>query len=108
MTENTPLWEILVPRCANSGLEYEVGYHRQWDDRVREIARGVTILHTAKGQWRDPSDGAIFVEEMIPVRVYCTEPQIDEIMELTLKHYDQRAVMAYLVSERVKILYGEN
>ena len=102
MTEQ--LWEILVPRCSNDGLEYELAYHRQWDDRVREIAGGLTILRTAKGHWVNPA-GVTFVEEMIPVRIYCSEGNIEKIIDMTLDHYDQEAVLAYEISRNVKLVH---
>jgi len=102
--EDKNLWEILVPRFSNKGLEYEIDYHREWDKKVREIAGGVTILRTARGHWISP-DGRVFAEEMIPVRVYCNEPAIDDIVQLTLEYYDQEAVFAYQVSSNVKLVH---
>ena len=96
------LWEVLVPRFSNEKKEFSVEHHRQWDEKVRVIAGGVTILRTAKGHWVNP-EGKAFVEEMIPVRVYCTEEQVENIMDYTLVHYSQKAVFAYEVSTRVKI-----
>ena len=96
------LWEVLVPRCANDGTEYTVEYHHIWDTKVRHIAGGITILRTAKGQWINP-DGVSFIEEMIPVRIHCSEAELEEIIDLTLEYYDQEAVFAYKVSEEVKI-----
>jgi len=102
--EEKNLWEILVPRCSNQGLEYELDYHREWDNRVREIAGGVTILRTARGQWTNP-EGKVFAEEMIPVRIYCDEPSIDRVIQLTLDYYEQEAVLAYKVSSEVKLVH---
>ena len=96
------LWEVLVPRFSNEKKEFPLEHHKQWDEEVRVIAGGVTILRTAKGHWVNP-EGKIFVEEMIPVRVYCTEEEVERIMDYTRVHYSQEAVMAYLVSEKVKI-----
>ena len=96
------LWEILVPRVFNEGIEIPLDYHRVWDERVRKISSGLTILKSAKGVWQSPS-GEIFQEEMIPVRIACTKAQIDEIVDLTLDYYEQEAVMAYLVSDYVII-----
>lgn len=96
------LWEILVPRCSNKGVEYPVDYHRQWDEKVRAIAGGITILKPAKGQWINPQ-GILSSEEMIPVRILCDESGIDKIIELTLEHYDQEAVLAYEISRNVKL-----
>lgn len=45
----------------------------------------------------------MFVEEMIPVRVYCTEKNIEQIIEHTMSYYNQEAVMAYQISSHVKI-----
>ncbi len=98
------LWEVLVPRVLNSGVEIALSHHKQWDENIRQIAGGLTILKTAKGVWESP-DGQIFREEMIPVRIACTEEQINQIINLTIEHYDQEAVMAYRVSDKVIITH---
>jgi len=106
------LWEILVPttrRVKIDGVITEVPnrvrYHRVWDAKVREIAGGLTILKPAKGQWLSAT-GELFDERMIPVRIACTEEQIMQVIDFTLKHYNQLAVMAYELSERVIIKHG--
>ena len=101
------LWEILVPRKSNEGVEFAVEYHQEWDKKVREIAGGVTILRTAKGQWINP-EGRAFIEEMIPVRVYCLEGEIEKIIDYTLVYYDQEAVFAYEISSNVKVRHRTN
>lgn len=101
------LWEVLVPRAFNNGADVPVSHHHLWDLEVRKIAGGLTILKSAKGIWESPS-GKIFREGMIPVRVACTEDQIRLIIELTISHYDQLAVMAYRISDRVIIRHRDN
>lgn len=98
----TELWEILVPHAFNNGTKVDIAHHHRWDDHVRDIAGGLTILKTAQGIWESP-DGAIFRERMIPVRIACNEEQIRAIVDFTIAHYDQIAVMAYRVSEHVII-----
>lgn len=98
------LWEILVPKSSNEGIEFTREFHNQWDEKVRNISGGLTILKTAIGQWVSP-DEKTFVERMIPVRIYCTEEQIDNIVNITLEHYGQRAVLAYEISKKVKLKY---
>lgn len=98
----TELWEILVPHASNDGTVIDIGHHRRWDDHVRGIAGGLTILKTARGIWESPA-GEVFQEKMIPVRVACTEEQMRSIIDFTMRHYDQLAVMAYRVSEHVII-----
>ena len=96
------LWEVLVPRVLNTGIEIPLSHHQEWDEKIREIAGGLTVLKAAKGIWESPS-GQIFREEMIPVRIACSEEQLNLIIGLTIEHYDQEAVMAYRVSDKVII-----
>lgn len=42
---------------------------------------------------------------MIPVRIACSREEIDKIIDITIKHYNQLAVMAYKVSDEVIIKY---
>ncbi len=96
------LWEILVPRYSNDKKKYTLKHHHAWDEQVRTIAAGITILRTARGHWVNPQ-GIVFVEEMIPVRVYCDREQLDAITDLTLAYYDSEAIFAYKVSDDVII-----
>ncbi len=98
------LWEILVPANSNDGIEYSLEHHKEWDTKIRELAGGLTILRTTKGQWINP-DGKTMSDRMIPVRVLCTEEEINNIIQLTLSHYNQEAVLAYQISSAVKLVY---
>ena len=98
------IWEILVPTIHADGSRIVVPFHQQWDAKVRAIANGLTILSPAKGQWISPS-GTLFRERMIPVRIFCTEEQIEQIARMTIEHYDQEAVMYYRVSADARIMY---
>lgn len=100
MEDKRSFWEILVPAYSNKGKKYSVNYHRTWDEKVRENTGGLTILRSAKGHWTN-SQGKIFTEKMIPVRMYCTRSQIERIIDFTLRHYDQEAVLAYEISQNV-------
>ncbi|MBI1973132.1 hypothetical protein HYS50_03940 [Candidatus Woesearchaeota archaeon] len=103
MTSKKSLWEILVPECSKEGIKYSVDFHRGWDNQVRSIAGGITILKRAKGHWLNPHSREFLEEEMIPVRIYCTEDTIDKIIEYTIQYYDQEAVLAYEISSNVKL-----
>lgn len=105
------LWEILVPtqmfRPATTSTPdlmrpIRTRYHRVWDEKVREITGGLTIMRPAVGQWVSESK-QLFIERMIPVRIACTRAQLDTIIKFTLEYYNQEAVFAYLVSEVVII-----
>lgn len=100
-----PLWEILVPCQWNTGRPVRTRHHKEWDRRVRAIAGGLTIHKPAKGQW--VHEGALFEERMIPVRVRCSDDQINKIGQITIQHYKQLAVMFYLVSNYCVIMEAE-
>ncbi len=95
------LCEILVPKSSNEGIEFTLEFHKEWDEKVKNISGGLTILKIAMGQWISP-DSEKFVEKMIPVRVYCTEEEIDKIIDFTMEHYQQKAILAYEISRKVK------
>lgn len=100
------LWEILVPTMMfnihGKLVPVRTRHHRVWDEKVRKISGGLTILTPAKGQWVSPS-GTLFAERMIPVRIMCTEQEIDKISDLTAKHYNQEAIMYFRISDKVVV-----
>lgn len=98
------MWEILVPTKSNEGKPYRTRYHRVWDAKVREIAGGLTVLRPSVGQWVS-TDGDLFKERMIPVRIMCTRDEIEKIIDITIKYYDQIAVLAYCVSTECVLKY---
>lgn len=107
MSENKKfLYEVLVPTVKpnSDGLKFfSLRYHRLWDEKVRAIAGGLTIMAVARGQWVNNVDGEIFLERMIPVRIMCTEEQIDKVADLVASWYSQTAVMFYLISTQCVI-----
>lgn len=105
--ENIKLWEILVPCQKNDGTGYSTKHHREWDKQVLRITGGLTVLKpTTGGYWVDHTDnGNVYKDRTIPVRIACNNTQMDEIIRRTLTHYsDQEAIMAYVISDRVKIV----
>jgi|SRR3989344_457732 len=108
MDEAVFLWEILVPKNNPRGESIALSCHHMWDRKVRTITGGLTILKSVRGQWIS-QDKTLFIEPMIPVRIACTREEIEQIATITAKHYQQQAVMFYLVSKQVTILhYNEN
>jgi len=99
---NIELWEILVPTVRLDGRPIKARFHRVWDRKVYEITNGLTILTPTKGKWVN-TDGVLFAERMIPVRIACTREQIESIVNFSLTYYEQEAIMAYLLSETVII-----
>jgi hypothetical protein len=105
MLKKLELYEILVPTIMHD-KPVRLRYHKVWDAMVRAIASGLTILTPVKGQWVSPS-GTTFHERMIPVRIACTQEDMVKVANLTLKYYQQEAVMFYQVSDNVFVLYSK-
>jgi hypothetical protein len=108
MLTSQSLWEILVPTMRRvDGKPYRLRYHRVWDAKVRAISGGLTIMKASVGQWVSP-DNELFVERMIPVRFVATDDQMDEIVDMTIRYYDQLAVMVYKISDTVIVRYAQS
>jgi len=41
----------------------------------------------------------LYEDRVIPVRVLCTHEQIMEIVDITIEHYEQEAVMVYMIAD---------
>jgi hypothetical protein len=93
------MWEILVP-ASNKIQEFTYEHHKAWDEFVIGISGGITIMKTVKGEWVSPNN-VRFKDRMIPVRIKCSGDDIDKIIDFTIKHYEQEAVLAYKISEEV-------
>lgn len=98
------LWEILVPASSNKG-EFSYEHHKQWDSFVLGIAGGITVLKAGKGEWIH--EGKSYKDRVIPVRVACSHEDIVKIIDFTLSHYKQKAVMAYRLSDNVIIQHSK-
>lgn len=103
MKNKTKLWEILVP-ASSPEKRFSLAHHKQWDEYVKSLAGGLTILKAAKGEWISPS-GQLFKDKVIPVRIMCEKRHIKMIIDFTIKHYDQEAVLAYKISNKVILKY---
>ena len=95
------LWEIYVPTIRKNGNPIRIRHHKIWDHKVREITGGLTILRPSIGYWDNPN-GNIYIERMIPVRVIATEEEMEKIIDITFKHYeDEEAVLCVEISDKV-------
>ena len=93
------MWEILVP--ASKGKDkFSYNFHKEWDEKVTKISGGLTVMKAAKGEWISPS-GKLHKDRMIPIRISCTRKDINKIIDITLEHYDQEAVLAYRIATEV-------
>jgi hypothetical protein len=61
----------------------------------------------ARGQWIHPTTGELFKERMIPVRVIATREEMEKVVDLTIKYYDQLAVLCYKISDEVILRFRD-
>ena len=100
------LYEILVPTKYGDTLQpISTKHHKEWDKLVRKLTGGLTILTPGKGQWI--YEGSLYEEKVIPVRIMCEEKTINKIIFLTLRHYRQKAVMFYQLTDNVQVVYAD-
>jgi len=93
------LYEILVPTKYGDTLKpISTKHHKSWDAQVRKLAKGLTILTPAKGQWVDYD--VLYEERIIPVRIMCNEETMQKLLKFSIKHYRQKAIMFFVLSER--------
>lgn len=97
------LFEILVPTIYGDTLKpIRTRHHKKWDERVQAITGGMTILASARGKW--VFQGVEYPEKVIPVRIMCSEAQMQKVVKITLEHYRQKAVMYYVLSREVYVV----
>lgn len=103
------LWEILIPTVyGDNGETIPEHEHKIWDQKAKSISleNGLTILRPAKGHWSSP-EGEIFVEDMIPIRLIVSETEIRNIVDFTIRHFRQKAVLAYRLSDKYILKYNK-
>ena len=99
------LYEVLVPTIyGDTGKPIRTRHHRVWDGRVKKLSGGLTILSPGRGIWA--FEGVDYIERVIPVRIFCTENIIKQVVDITLQHYRQKAVMYYVISNECYIVYA--
>jgi hypothetical protein len=108
--EHNCMWEILVPTVkpnTDATKFFTTKYHKEWDAKVKAITGGLTIMTPAKGQWLSPH-GINFEERMIPVRLIATRVQMETIIDITIEHYSQEAVLCYKISDEVILRHSKS
>ena len=98
--KDNKMWEIFVP-ASSSEQEFAYAHHKEWDEYVKSLTGGLTIMKSAKGEWIDNSTNKLYKDKVIPVRIKCSKKTIKKIIKFTIQHYNQEAVLAYKVSDKV-------
>lgn len=100
------LFEILVPTIYGDTMKpIRTKHHKRWDERVKKLSGGLTVLTPGKGTW--VHEGVDYVERVIPVRIMCDDKTMKKIVAITLQHYRQKAVMYYVLATECYIVNAE-
>jgi hypothetical protein len=94
------LYEILVPAYINN-IEIPIEKHQVWDFEISKLVGGCTIFNPVKGRWL--GNTGLIGEQMIPVRIACSEQIMKKVCEFTAHFYEQDAIFAWKVSDQVII-----
>jgi hypothetical protein len=101
------LYEVLVPTIYGDTLKpIRTKHHKNWDNFVKKVSGGLTLMTPAKGQW--VYENKNFDERVIPVRIMCSDTDIKKIINFTIKHYRQKSVMYYVISNECYIVYAKD
>jgi hypothetical protein len=93
------VWRVMVPVYGNDGRRIPARVHLEWQDKVVNISGGWTMHATALGAWLEDGASLPLIEDMTPVDILCTEEQLDAVIDLTGRLYQQKVVFAYKVTE---------
>lgn len=105
MGENVKqVWKILVPTMGNDGVPFKTKQHKRWDEKVCNLAGGMTILRPVFGKWIH--NGMSYQERNIPVEIVCTREELSHILSFTKTFYNQEAILAVKVSDEAIIYDG--
>jgi len=98
--QNDPdeMWEFLLPMINVARHRITFTEYLEWGNEVKKITTGLVLLPFENASWCD-SDGVLFKDGMVPVRVTCNKEHVQDIIELTLTYYQQPAIMAYKISD---------
>jgi hypothetical protein len=102
---NKKVWEIYVPTMRKNGKPIRTRFHQVWDKKVMAISGGLSIHRPSIGNWISPN-GTHYKDRMIPVRIVATDDEIKQVIDITLKHYeDEEAILCYRISDEVFLTY---
>ena len=102
------VWEIYVPTMRKDGRPIRTRFHRVWDQKVMKITDGLSVHSPSLGRWLN-SGGQVFRDRMIPVRIVATHDQMEKIIDMTLKYYeDEEAILCYRISNDVILRYRDD
>lgn len=98
------LYEILIPTYDNKGLSFPKEVVTAYLQQVAQLAGGFTATRSGQGDivggWVS-KDGELHTDFSSPMRVALDSEKLPELLELTAKAFNQKAVMAYVVSPEV-------
>lgn len=94
------LWGMRIPIADNGGRVFSQPHHKVFMDPVLRKSGGSTENSWASGKWIDK--GRLYTDRIIPFEFMATIEQADAIARRAAKHYRQKMVDYYMISDHVR------
>ena len=94
------LWGMRIPIADNRGRVFSQPHHKVFMDPVLEKSGGSTENSWASGKWIDK--GRLYTDRIMPFEFMATIEEADAIARRAAKHYRQRMIDYYVISDHVR------
>ena len=94
------LWGMRIPIADNRGRVFSQPHHKAFMDPVLEKSGGSTENSWASGKWIHK--GRLYMDRIMPFEFMATIEDADAIASLAAKHYKQKMIDYYMLSDHVR------
>jgi len=94
------LWGIRIPIADNRGRVFSQTHHKAFMDPVVMKSGGSTENSWASGKWIHK--GQLYMDRIMPFEFMATIEEADSIASLAAKHYQQKMIDYYMISDHVR------
>ena len=94
------LFGMRIPIADNRGRVFSQPHHKAFTDPVLKKSGGSTENSWASGKWIDK--GRLYTDRIMPFEFMATIEEADAIASLAAKHYRQKMIDYYMISDHVR------
>jgi hypothetical protein len=94
------LWGMRIPIADKRGRVFSQPHHKAFMDPVLKKSGGSTENSWASGKWIH--EGRLYMDRIMPFELMATIEEADAIASLAAKHYQQKMIDYYMISDHVR------
>jgi len=98
--DQRPLWGMRIPIADNRGRVFPQPHHKAFMNPVLKKSGGSTENSWASGKWIHK--GRLYMDRIVPLEFMATIEEADAIASLAVKHYRQKMIDYYMISDHVR------